>query len=271
MQPRSAILITRKALSHQADWTSAFADGLRRHGWQVKHATDYEKGDLVCIWSVRRGDLIKRAKLEGCDVCILERGYVGDRFKYSSVSFGGELNGRAEFRGPFADPSRWRRHFAHLIRDYDPPKDGYALIMGQVPGDMSVKHANIEQWYDQTAKALTKLGWNVRFRAHPLAGRRGGSRGGGHLKEVSGGLCGALAAAGVVVTFNSNSGVDAALYGRPVIAFDSGSMVYEIAGHQVDEIITPDRTAWAHRLAWCQWSKDEMSSGECWEAVNHDR
>jgi hypothetical protein len=264
----AALIVVRSKLGHQREFGGAFAEGLERHGWRVEFATDYRKADLVVMWGVRRGDRMARAKADGCKVCILERGYLGDRFEWTSVSFGGGLNGRAEFRGPFGDPSRWNKNFADLMRDYDPPKDGYGLIMGQVPGDMSIKHANIDQWYGQTAKALEKIGWSVRFRPHPLAGRRSGNRRAGHLKEASGTLCEALRGAGVVVTFNSNSGVDAALCGRPVIAFDPGSMVYEIAGHQVDEIREPDRTAWAHALAWKQWTRDEMASGECWGAIS---
>jgi len=68
------------------------------------------------------------------------------------------------------------------------------------------------------------------------------------------------------MTYNSNTGVEAAMAGRPVIAMDEGSMAYEIAGHQVTDIITPDRTAWAHALAWKQFTIDEIQSGFCQEA-----
>ena len=44
------------------------------------------------------------------------RGVDPHRFKWTSVSFGGALNGRAEFRGPFHDGSRWERHHAHLMQ-----------------------------------------------------------------------------------------------------------------------------------------------------------
>lgn len=244
-----------------------FKEGLERRGWTVTMSTDYQPADLVCMWGTRRTHIITAQKAVGGDVCILERGYIGDRKRYSSVSFGGGLNGYGEFRGPHADGSRFARLFADLMRPYDAPQDGYALIMGQVPGDMSIRHVNIDQWYGLTAKALEKFGWSVRFRAHPLAGKHGTRQGGGHLKQASGALCDALFGASLVVTFNSNAGVDAALFGRPVIAMDRGSMAYEIAGHQVDEIITPDRVAWAHALAWKQWTKAEMATGECMEAI----
>lgn len=262
-----AVIIANPRSKHQPLWGGAFAEGLRRRGWQARVEPNYMAADLVVMWGVRREETIAAQKAAGGQVCILERGYMGDRFQWTSVSFGGGLNGYGEFRGPHHDGTRFERLFADLMRPYDPPQDGYALIMGQVPGDMSIRNANIDQWYDRTATALAKFGWQTRFRPHPLAGRRGGRQGGGHLNQASGELCEALAGAGVVVTFNSNSGVDAALYGRPVIAFDRGSMVYEIAGHQVDEIVMPDRTAWAHALAWKQWTKAEMATGECMEAI----
>jgi type I restriction enzyme R subunit len=34
----------------------------------------------------------------------------------------------------------------------------------------------------------------------------------------------------------------------------------------LDEIVTPDRSEWAARLAWCQFTKAEMESGFCAEA-----
>ena len=72
----------------------------------------------------------------------------------------------------------------------------------------------------------------------------------------------------MVVTLNSNSGVDAALAGVPVIAFDEGSMAWPVAGHKPQDAIhppRPDRLRWAAELAWCQWTDREFETGECWE------
>jgi hypothetical protein len=223
-----------------------------------------EPADLLVIWGIRRQDAIARQKAADGEVCVLERGYLGDRFAWTSVSFGGGLNGRGEFRGPHEDGTRFDRLFGHLMQPWD-TSGGYALIIGQVPGDMSIKGVDIEAFYQQSAKALRKHGFpDVRFRSHPKAGPARGVAG---ITQIGGTLAEAMAGAAVVMTFNSNTGAEAALFGKPVIAMDRGSMAWPIAGHQVTEIITPDRAAWAHRLAWCQWSKDEMLSGECQEAI----
>jgi hypothetical protein len=244
------------------DWREAFCEGLRRKGWDASLSTTPEPCDLLVMWGIRKQDIIARQKAAGGEVCILERGYLGDRFAWTSVSLGGSLNGRARFNNQGMPGDRWGRHFGHLIQPWQ-TGGGYALLIGQVPGDQSIRGVNIEAFYQQSAAALRKYGWpDVRFRPHPKAGAVRGVAG---IPVIGGTLHEAMAGAGLVMTYNSNTGVDAAMFGRPVIAMDRGSMAWDVAGHQVTEIVTPDRTAWAHNLAYCQWSMDEIARGEAWE------
>lgn len=222
------------------------------------------------MWGARRRDLVKRAKAQGAEVCILERGYVKDRFTWSSVSFGGELNGRAEFRGPFDDISRWDSLEIRLT-PWAPLEigQGHALIIGQVPGDQAVKHVDLHAWYRQVADALRKDGHRViRFRPHPLAGRVHGLGQALGIPTILGNRAieDDLQGAAVVVTFNSNAGVDAVIAGRRTVAMDEGSMVWGLSQDMIQGIY-PDRTAWCSRIAWCQYSRAEMESGFCQEAV----
>jgi hypothetical protein len=225
----------------------------------------------MVIWGVRNRTAIGEQLRRGGDVCILERGYLGDRFAWASVSFGGQLNGRAEFHGVSNDGSRFSKHFGHLMQPWR-RKDGYALLIGQVPGDMSLAKVNgsLDKWYAETATALTAKGYKVRFRAHPVALKRGRRfimpRG---IETMGGPLDGAMAGASLVVTYNSNTGVEAVLAGVPTVAFDCGSMAWPVTGHAVDEVVTPDREEWAAQMAWKQWTLDEMRSGECWAHVGN--
>jgi hypothetical protein len=221
---------------------------------------------LLCLWGVRNQLAIKAQKRAGGEVCILERGYVGDRFEWTSVSFGGGLNGRAEFRGPFHDGSRWERHHAHLLKPWR-RRDGYALLIGQVPGDQSIAGVDIDGWYRRTAAELKSAGWDVRFRPHPVAVQRGYSSGVPGVPTIGGDLAGALEGAAVTVTFNSNTGVESVLAGVPTITMDQGAMAYPVTGHELGKMpSTPDRTGWAYALAWKQWRMEEMLSGACWVA-----
>lgn len=227
------------------------------------------------MWGVRREPIIRACAARGVDVCILERGYVGCRFTHSSVSFGGGLNGRGEFRLIGSRPTLER--FDRLGVKMSPWAGNggpvyssgfgfYALIMGQVSGDASIKAVDIDAWYRQTREQLAAAGWSmVSFRAHPggkpwierpLSRRTGQSS-----------LADDLAGAGLVVTYNSNSAVDAVIAGRPTVAMDRGSMAWEVTGRTVNDIVTPDRTEWAARLAWKQWTIEEFQSGFCAEMV----
>lgn len=256
--------------NHQHGWGSAFVEGLQRHGWEAELAPAYRPADLVAFWGVRQRESIAEQRRVG-EVCILERGYIGDRLAWTSVSFGGGLNGRATFRGVSSDPGRFERHFAGLMRPWRAAR-GYTLLIGQVPGDMSLVSVkgSLAAWYRDTAMGLRRLGHDVRFRPHPMAvGARRGDRGPDDVPVLGGTLEDALAGAALVVTFNSNTAVDAVLAGAPAVANDIGSMAWPVTTHRIDEApIRPDRTEWAARLSWCQWSLAEMRSGECWAAVH---
>lgn len=252
---KRAIVLTSCKHGHQVNWGQAFAAGLERHGWKATLSEDPGKCDMLCLWGVRRRHQIARQKQVGGEVCIIERGYVGDRFKWCSVSFGGGLNGRGKFRGPFHDPSRWNTHFADLMRPWRDDRAGDVLLMGQVSGDMSLTGVDIGNWYREATHAFQAQGFRVRFRPHP------------HGKTDAMPLEDDLRDARFVVTWNSNSAVDAVIAGVPAVAMDKGSMAWGVTGHELRPPPRPDRDAWAHALAWKQWTKDEMASGYCWEVI----
>lgn len=241
-------------MAHQNSWGSAFAAGLKKHGVDAHLSETYSRADLVVMWSVRREDTINLAKREECEVCILERGYVGDRLNWTSVSFGGRLNGRAEFRGPLTDGSRWKENFSDLMKPWREEESGAAIIMGQTPGDMSVKNVSLPSFYERASREFQRLGLKTRLRQHPNIAKS-------RPLEMD------LSEARCAITWNSNSGVDAVLAGVPTVAMDQGSMAWNVAGHSFAMPPKPDRRQWANALAWKQFSKEEMTSGFCWDTV----
>lgn len=260
---KQAVIISPGRSSHQHVWARAFAEGLIRHGWKVSLSPVYRPADLVVIWGVRQRHHIATQRLVG-EVCVLERGYIGDRFSWTSVSFGGGLNGRGNFRVP-NDPTRWEKLFSHLMKPWQ-DRPGPAIIMGQVLSDMSLKDLDPMAIWADAIHQLRDRGLDVEFRPHPLAGAWGLPG----VPNVKGDLSNALNRASLVVTINSNSAVDAVIAGVPSVTLDEGSMAWPVTSHSVDHRYTPEREAWAHRLAWCQYSIEEISSGKCWEVVQHD-
>ncbi len=265
---KCATFIVQSKQPCQFDRIMAFCDGLEKHSWKVNASDRIEEpADLICFWGVRRKDLIQQAKDCGAKVCVLELGYMGDRNKYTSVSFGGELNNRAEFRGPLSSPDRFIKHFNHHLKRYDYPRKGYALIAGQVEGDESVKHLNLDEHYKQLLDKLKSHGYtDIRFRPHPLSDRKvpKGLDGVTLMWEP---LEATLNGSGVVATVNSNFGVDAVLHSCPVLATDEGSMVWHLANDEKFRLCGLERIYWAYALSWKQWSVEEFRSGECWEAI----
>lgn len=259
---KTACIVSR--LNHSKPWADAFRAGLLKHGWKVSEGPVARQSDLLVLWGVRNKLAMESQRNWGGKICVLERGYLGDRFAWTSVSFGGGLNGRGVFHGPFADASRWEKNFAALMQPWR-AAGGYALILGQVTGDMSVKNVDIVKFWQDAARQLKALGYTVKFRPHPSS----------HVIAIPGienitrgtTLAEDLAGAAIALNWNSNSGVDAVLAGVPTITMDKGSMAWDVTGHAFETPPAPEREPWARALAWKQYRLEEMASGECWANV----
>lgn len=256
--------------SHQFYQINNMIEGLRKHNLKpiIKHQfSSRDIPDLAITWAHKRDDLINCMTSNNNPYLVMERGYVGDRFKWTSCGFNG-LNGRADFcNNHITDSSRWNTHFKQYMTDSykDTSKGEYALVIGQVIGDAALKHVNIFDWYTERIKELNSLGIPVLFREHPLNKKDFVRFNLKYQTDTNEYLEDSLSKAKFVVTFSSNSGVVSVLNGVPVLTYDQGSMVYNITGHSINSIINPDRQDWANKIAWCQWSEDEIRSGEAWE------
>lgn len=264
---KRAIFYTNDMEGHQPTWGHAFVEGIRRHGWSADVSNHVESCDLFVMWGARRTELMDRARRKGAEICVLERAYLPDRFQWLSVSFGGGLNGRGKFNGPFSDGSRWEKNFGHMMQPWQPKSDGYALIMEQIQTDTSVRGVDMPRFYAKAGDAFAAIGLPVKVRPHPHCTPKSGQS---VIAESYKSLADDLADARCAVTWNSNSGVDAVLAGVPTIAMDEGSMAWDVTGHELKLPPMPDRLPWAHALAWKQWAKDELASGFCWENVRGD-
>lgn len=258
---KEAFIVANERAAHQKSWGGAFAAGLKRHGWKVSigNAVTRRPPDLLVIWGTRKKPIIDRQKATGGEVCILERGYVGNRFEWTSVSFGGGLNGRGKFRGPLNDPSRWLEYFPDIMQPWRDNPNGYPLLLQQVPGDMSLRGVDMPGFYRKAVDAFKR----VKIRPHPNLKPSAGSA----FTDAQTSLVSDLAGAAFAITWNSNSAVDAVLAGVPAIAMDKGSMAWDVTGHALEVPPKPDRQAWANAIAWKQWSKSEIEDGFCWECI----
>ena len=233
---------------------------------------EYEPSEVAVIFGVHkskvkkswpRGAVFRQQREKKLDVIVLETGYInrgdGESHHYAA-GFNG-LNGRADFRNKNMGPDRWDALRVQL-RPYS--RGDHVLLCSQVPWDASVDHTDHKKWVFETAKRLQGLtNRPIVFRPHPLA----------KLPPIPG--CGfsekpleeEVANAHAVVTFNSNSAVESLILGKPVFAFDEGSMVWEVANRNLQDInepLYPARQQWARDIAYCQWTPEEMAKGMAW-------
>lgn len=240
-----------------------FAEGLARHGIKAEFRTSgmYRRCDLAVFWAHKNVQVIHAQRSAGLDYLVMERGYFGDRFAMTSLGYNG-LNGHAQFHNANMPSDRWRRYGVEL----KPWKtDGDIIVlMGQVPTDASLRNCdNYKSWVVNSAYQAQRLyGKRVYFRGHP---HPAASNFRPDLPTLTGTLEEALSDAAAVITWNSNSGVDAVLAGVPLIACDRGSMAYTMAAQKIgDPLVRPDRSQWVNDLAYTQWTDGEISTGEAW-------
>lgn len=244
---------------HQTQHQKALSEGLLVYGIESIFGVNYsrpETKDVAC-WGWRVGQDLRNA---GYNVFVMERGYIGDRFKYSSLGWNG-LNNYADFPA-FSDDGQRFHSQGGVIKPWK--SDGnYILILGQVKNDASLKGLDLTEWYLSTAQKCKEL-YNlpVYFRPHPEAKRRSGYNSVYGIENLDGDLNTAIQGALFTVAYNSNSCLDSILSGVPCYAGDKGTMAYDLCMKDISQLVYPDRERVVFDIACKQWSLDEISTGE---------
>lgn len=265
---RAAVYLNRTGTGGTSPHMMAVAQGLGRHGISVSYFHDRpdDSVDFAAVWGWRKGRAIRAAGFSK-PILVTERGYLGDRMNvWTSLGWDG-LNGRARFPEPQDSGERFWSNHGHLACEWE-RFDGYHLIAGQVLGDQSLLTVNYLEWLKDTIDELDRMGVDVRFRPHPEAVKRGQQFPVPSYMVSTGTLEQDLSEAACVIAYNSNATVDAVLAGIPAITCDEGAMAWDVTSHHVSQpLVTPDRSEWFRRMAWTQWTLQEITSGEAWEVV----
>lgn len=240
-------------------WPILAQYGFAAHGDTCVITQQPDNSDVHMFWGLKRRH--GRQALENKKKCLItERAYLGDRFQWHALGFN-DLNGYADFCNEDVEPDRWQDHWQSQMQPWDASGD-YALLIGQVPGDASLRGVNQYDWAKELVPKLKEKYGKVVYRPHPND-KRNRTLAGAYTDK--GLLAESMRGAKVVVTFSSNTGVDAIMAGKPVIAYNQGSMVYEVASHHIDdELIMPDREDWGRKIAYAQWLPHELKNGTAW-------
>lgn len=248
--PRVHIKLSQSG--HQRSKIDLFKSAFDRHGIEYDFKTP-RGGDWALVWGWRSGSDYRKA---GCNVIVAERGYIGDRFKYTSIGING-LNGRATFVEAPDPDNRFEPH-KHLLKPWNPYGD-YVLICGQVPGDAALGGVDLNPWYRRKADEYLSKGYRVKFRPHPLGAVRGAIQHLGGCETDSSTLEESLSGAGLVITYNSNTGVDALLSGKIATCENEGALIHCWDGSE------SDRIRLLKEVSCYQWLDEEIASGQAIE------
>lgn len=70
-----------------------------------------------------------------------------------------------------------------------------------------------------------------------------------------------------VVAWNSIAAVEAVIAGIPAVVYGESAAI-PVSSPSIHDLRFPDRDAWAHSLAYGQWTLHEMESGKAWETLS---
>ena len=151
------------------------------------------------------------------------------------------------------------------------------LVIGQVPGDASLRGIDINAWIETTSARLQQLTDRpIRVRFHPGAGAPNSRltqalrAKGVAIEEASHSFSRSLEDAWAVVTCCSGASIDALMAGVPVIASSPASFAWDVTDHELEHVVAPtefQREQWLDRLAAAQWSRAEIGSGAIWQPL----
>ena len=254
------------------DCTTAFATGCINLNLPYKTMNikqGYQPSEYACLfgYSKKNGPGNIRRKIveshkDKSKLIIIERGYIF-RDEYFSVGLG-HFNGRADFKNLRSDDARWTQIASKLDSRHIPLGEN-VLICGQVPHDASVEHIDFQEWVFQTCQRIYDITQRpIVFRPHPLSKTK--IRVPSYINISNQSIENDLKDCGIVVTFNSNLGVDATLMRRPVYAFDKGSMVKNLSHNNIDDIDIVkfpqlEFQQWCNNICYTQWNLKEISQG----------
>lgn len=244
--------------SHQKESAARVVEGLKRHG--VKIIEPFQRADIAIVWGVRS----KTYAANGRHALVMERAYLGDRMRWTSLGWDG-LNGAANFCNADVPADRWFRYWRDGLCELNDTGQE-VLIIGQVVGDASLSGADVRGWAYNVAQELGRQGVPWAYRAHPKAIEKRQVQ---PLPVDTRPLEEAMRACRRVVTYTSNVGVLAAMTGKRVTCEDRISMVHGIAGHGwQDDRPLGDREDWGRKMGYTQWLPDEIEKGEFWPTLS---
>lgn len=262
----------------------AFCHGVRAHGdeavemplaWEIPDPLP--ECDIACMVGVKSRRRFEAHSAAGIHTLYLDKGYIRTEaeghtkaWKYWRVSLGSHHPTRY-LESMHFKPDRWER----LGIRFKPWAQGRKRIL--LAGSSEKYHEfyglkHPDDYYKQIYKRICGLvnGPDVVYRPKPSYHEAKEIEGaifsrGGTIEE-------ALAGCGLLVTHGSNAVFEAILAGVPTLVLGD-AVTRPISSTDIEDVSAPrlasdsERLRLLQALAYCQWTCDEMRSGEAWAHI----
>jgi hypothetical protein len=277
-----------------------FAETLRKFGKNIKDAevelfdgASYKACDVAVFFgswknrnvahhNIKREIVAKAPNYIMLETPLLGRKKVTDFMEdtWYRIGLNGFLNDTGSFNNKNMSADRWNKIKKELNIDFSgfrtTNNKGPVTIALQLPGDASLRGADISAWAYETACTVRENTNRLIIIRYPQLQRQFDPRYIARLHEISNlkfqqgtkdNLRDTLAASWCTITYSSGLGVDSIMEGTPTIACDPGNFAYPISSHKAEEVNNPERQSvyqWLYDLSYCQWNVDEIEQGLPW-------
>lgn len=212
----------------------------------------------------------------------LGRNRYSDEYAYYRVGVDGFLQDDADFNNIESPSDRWQKLARELDLEIKPYRQSgdHILIVGQNPGDASLRGLDIFEWMREVVEISRRHSSRpIVVRPHPVTPQpmlRQYTNLFASLGSVSvdfhptDTIQAALKGAWVTVTYSSSATVDSLIEGVPCISLSSANIAWPVSDHTLEKIERPTifaREQWLNDLAYAQWSPGEMQDGSAWRHI----
>ena len=205
---------------------------------------------------------------------------LSDDYDYFRVGIDGFLADDGDFANRGSPSDRWHllsRRLRLNLRPYRRSGE-HVLLVGQNPGDASLRGLDMFDWLEQTMLDLRQTtNRPIIVRPHPVTDASMMPMFQRRFRVLPAGckldfpprrpIGTSLHKCWVLVAYSSSSTIDALIGGVPAIALSSANMAWPVTDHSLSAVESPTlfaREQWLYDLAYAQWSPDEMQTGMVW-------
>ena len=209
----------------------------------------------------------------------LGRNRYSDKYGYYRVGVNGFLQDDADFNNAESRPDRWEQQSRAFDLRLKPYRQAgrHVLIVGQNPGDASLRGADIFDWMYRTAVQARRLTERpIVVRPHPVTPEKMMREFEERFMTLEGivldhppkqSIQSVLQDCWVLLAYSSNATIDALIEGVPCITLSPANLAWPVSDHDLERIERPtlfEREQWLYDLAYAQWSPKEMRAGTVW-------